>query len=540
MPNYDETDLPRDSAEPRIEGYTTEELIGQGGSAQVWAVRDGAGDRLAAKVFHRAGYSTGRKEWRALERHAGPHVMPVRGFVTDQLGRGVLLMPLLTGGALWDVAAGRHGLTCGEVVTALAPIAGALAALHSSGAIHGDVTPRNILFDATGRPVLTDLGARRVPAVAGSAEWGSVGYVAPEVLDGLSPTSAADMFGLGACAWYALTGETPQIAALRPRLSDIVEGVGQELADAIQACLSITPTARPSALQFERVLAGAARPQPIPIDKHGARPAPDAGKGVQPITALHHDAPDGEAMRACTDGDGITRRLRDEAQRQQLRSARRAESAPRRVRPRVQKAKHVLPLAAAATVVLGVALGWPGQDGGAVAAAQGSGSYVARQQAVKDVASPQSTRQGKDEASATSPTGVGKGKGTTPAADNSGDLQTINRLLACRAQAWNALDTDKLTQCLATGSGAHQQDNASLESARINGARYSGVGFVAQSARRVSSSQGSRTYDVVVTQAPFDVRAAQQQRHVAEQTTKVRLTLTGGAGLERISTWAQP
>ena len=46
----------------------------------------------------------------------------------------------------------------GEVVTAIAPVAAALAHAHAHGVVHGDLSPGNIVFTAEGRPVLTDLG----------------------------------------------------------------------------------------------------------------------------------------------------------------------------------------------------------------------------------------------------------------------------------------------------------------------------------------------------------------------------------------------
>ena len=119
--------------EPRLEGYTVEEFIGAGGSADVWRVIAPGGASLAAKVFREAGEASGRAEWRSMRRHAGDHVVPVVDFLRDDDGRSVLLMPYLPGGSLHDVVVGRGGLTAGECVTALAPIAGALTSRRVSG-----------------------------------------------------------------------------------------------------------------------------------------------------------------------------------------------------------------------------------------------------------------------------------------------------------------------------------------------------------------------------------------------------------------------
>jgi serine/threonine protein kinase len=55
--------------------------------------------------------------------------------------------------------------------------------------------------------VLADLG---VAGLAGDGvPWATPGYAAPEVLAGARPGPAADVHGLAAAAWLALTGSVP-------------------------------------------------------------------------------------------------------------------------------------------------------------------------------------------------------------------------------------------------------------------------------------------------------------------------------------------
>ena len=66
----------------------------------------------------------------------------------------------------------------------LLPIASALATAHERGVVHGDVAPANILFDATGRPLLADLGAARAAVELGAPVSATPTHVAPEVARG--------------------------------------------------------------------------------------------------------------------------------------------------------------------------------------------------------------------------------------------------------------------------------------------------------------------------------------------------------------------
>ena len=106
----------------------------------------------------------------------------------------------------------RGRLRPGEVVTAVAPVAAALAHAHEHGVVHGDLSPGNIVFTAEGRPVLTDLGVARVLGETAAGEV-TPAYVDPTVARGGAPGPASDVFGVAAAAFHALTGVAPWNAA---------------------------------------------------------------------------------------------------------------------------------------------------------------------------------------------------------------------------------------------------------------------------------------------------------------------------------------
>lgn len=111
---------------------------------------------------------------------------------------------------------GSHALfgTLG-IVYALAQ---ALEYVHGLGAIHGDLSPKNVFLRGDGEVVLIDFGA----AVRESYAYASgpardltpatLGYCAPERLLGEAWDSRADLYALG-CLWYELASGRPVFAS---------------------------------------------------------------------------------------------------------------------------------------------------------------------------------------------------------------------------------------------------------------------------------------------------------------------------------------
>jgi len=201
-----------------LPGYDVQELVGFGGSGEVWrAVALDSGEDVALKRLHTTDAVARerlRREAAVLSSVAGEHVVRVRDVVVSDTA-AVLVMDFAPGGSLATVLAVRTRLPAPEVVTLVAPLAGALADAHDRGIVHGDVTPANIVFTADGRPLLGDFGvARAVGAAAASGVEGTAPYLAPEVLAGGSPQPASDIWSLCTIAMDAIDKETAPPALL--------------------------------------------------------------------------------------------------------------------------------------------------------------------------------------------------------------------------------------------------------------------------------------------------------------------------------------
>lgn len=237
-----------DGAVPVVPGYRTERLLGFGATGEVWAAVADDGDPVALKVVRRPEEDTERilAETALLRRLHHPHVVRLRT-VARVPGHGpVLVLDRALGGSLAALVAARGPLDVGEVVTLVTPLAEALADLHHRGVVHGDVAPGNVLFDGAGRPLLGDLSVAAVVGQGPGERHGTPGYADPAVADGDPLTPAADVYGLAAVAWLALTGRAPLPTGERPPLVAVAPEVPLDLALVLEQALDADPARRPS------------------------------------------------------------------------------------------------------------------------------------------------------------------------------------------------------------------------------------------------------------------------------------------------------
>jgi eukaryotic-like serine/threonine-protein kinase len=164
-----------------------------------------------------------------------------------------------------------HGpLPIGDVIVLGQILSSVLAEAHDAGLVHGGVTPANVLERPSGQPALADFGVAlrlRFPRDL----MADAAYTAPEVLRDGELSEQADVYGLGAVLYLALTGQSPFPARTGESADGVVLRVLREpppevsgrdvpaaLTGLLQRMMAKDPDARPEAAsvlrEFEMLL----------------------------------------------------------------------------------------------------------------------------------------------------------------------------------------------------------------------------------------------------------------------------------------------
>ncbi|HEV7446054.1 MAG TPA: serine/threonine-protein kinase, partial [Steroidobacteraceae bacterium] len=205
--------------------YTLLDKLGAGGQGEVWRAHDGIrGIDIALKVLNPTAHQA--EAWSALEHEYAiasrlDHPSILKVFPPERSGDAMILpMELASGGDLRRL----RGAGFLEIIPVLLEIAQALEHAHERGVIHRDLKPGNVLFDARGRARLADFGVAETAVTAADAQASGSATTAtrdtnrhgfspftasPAQLRGDPPTTADDIYGLGALAYELLSGYPP-------------------------------------------------------------------------------------------------------------------------------------------------------------------------------------------------------------------------------------------------------------------------------------------------------------------------------------------
>jgi hypothetical protein len=136
-----------------------------------------------------------------------------------------IVTELLDGNTLREELARGKPQSPERAIRTGAQLARGLAAAHAHGIVHRDLKPENIVVTSEGVPKIIDFGLARVePASAAANEatasltqpgavMGTIGYMAPEQVRGLTADHRADIFALGAILYELITGRRAFAAA---------------------------------------------------------------------------------------------------------------------------------------------------------------------------------------------------------------------------------------------------------------------------------------------------------------------------------------
>ncbi|WP_433462817.1 protein kinase domain-containing protein [Spirillospora sp. CA-128828] len=263
------------------ERYRLERPLGAGGMATVWRAVDLVLDRAVAVKVPLEGRPEEftrrlRREAQAAAALTHPNITGVFDYGEHETGlvgrRGripYVVMELLDGETL-SARLARGPLPWREAAGICARVADALAAAHAADVVHRDIKPANVFLTPVGVKVL-DFGIA-FTGTSGGEVLGTPAYVAPELLTGTAPTSAADIYSLGVVLHECLTGAPPTPA------STFRKDTPDEVADLCHRCMAPDPGARPSATDVARLLAGAAGIQLASLPSDEAAPPADHGR----------------------------------------------------------------------------------------------------------------------------------------------------------------------------------------------------------------------------------------------------------------------
>jgi serine/threonine protein kinase len=218
---------PDDSGDeaPVVPGYEILRLLGAGGMGRVWLARQTSLDRLVAvKVLAMRGAAATQwldrleREARSMARLSHPHIVAVYDFVRLDDGGAAIVMEWVGSGSLREkwLEPGKPVRDLRAVLSMTRQIASALAAAHGAGIVHRDLKPENILVAVDGTVKVTDfglalpLGPESQRLTLSGTSVGTLGYMAPEQVEGREVDSRADLYSLGVVVYEMLTGLRPQ------------------------------------------------------------------------------------------------------------------------------------------------------------------------------------------------------------------------------------------------------------------------------------------------------------------------------------------
>lgn len=203
--------------------YAVVEPVGSGGMAEVYRARDELlGRDVAVKVLSarlsndKSFVERFRREAQSAANLNHPNVVSLYDYGADD-GAYYIVMEYIEGKSLGEIVADSGALLPERAAEIASDVAAALERAHSSGLVHRDIKPTNIMVTSSGQTKVTDFGIAR--ALGGSTEQtqmtqtgmviGTAAYLSPEQAQGNPVDARSDVYSLGCVLYEMLTGRPP-------------------------------------------------------------------------------------------------------------------------------------------------------------------------------------------------------------------------------------------------------------------------------------------------------------------------------------------
>ncbi|MDQ3953074.1 MAG: Stk1 family PASTA domain-containing Ser/Thr kinase [Actinomycetota bacterium] len=203
--------------------YAVVEPVGSGGMAEVYRARDELlGREVAVKVLNerlsrdKSFVERFKREAQSAANLNHPNVVSLYDYGADD-GAYYIVMEYIEGKSLGEIVAESGALMPERAAEIASDVAAALERAHSSGLVHRDIKPTNIMVTSAGQTKVTDFGIAR--ALGGSTEQtqmtqtgmviGTAAYLSPEQAQGNPVDARSDVYSLGCVVYEMLTGGAP-------------------------------------------------------------------------------------------------------------------------------------------------------------------------------------------------------------------------------------------------------------------------------------------------------------------------------------------
>ena len=265
------------AAELVAAGFVDAVEVGRGGAGIVYRCHQTSLARsVAIKVlmsdldqdnrerFLREGLAMGK-----LSGH--PNIENILQVGVTESNRPYIVMPYHEAGSLAQRLHRVGRIAWPDALRIAVKLCGALETAHRTGTLHRDIKPGNVLVNDYGEPQLSDFGIARIVGGYETATGfftGTIAFTAPEVLAGSPPTTASDVYSLGATIYALIAGTAAHerksdedLIAHYLRISSTPvpdmrpQGIPANVCAAIEKAMSLDPTKRhASAADFGREL----------------------------------------------------------------------------------------------------------------------------------------------------------------------------------------------------------------------------------------------------------------------------------------------